>query len=80
MKVLSSTAHQDSNKNTNYLTIFEHGGDSELGLRGQRLYMWGSKELSGEIDRAVEDFITKDRVWVNDDGVEITSTYIVGVK
>jgi hypothetical protein len=80
MKILSSTAHQDNNKNTNYLTIFTYGGDEDLGLRGPRVYMWGSKELSGEIDRSIEDFVTKDRTWTNDDGVEITSTYIIGVK
>jgi hypothetical protein len=67
-------------KEINYLTIFEHGGDNELGLRGQRAYMWGTKELKGEIDRSIEDFVTKPKVWTNADGVEITSTYIIGVK
>ena len=79
MKVLTSKLYE-TEYGKNYLTIFEHGGDQELGLKGQRLYMWGSKELNGEIDREVDDFITKDRTWTNDDGVEITSTYIVGLK
>jgi hypothetical protein len=83
MKVLLSKAVENEfngKKEVNYLTIFTYGGNEELGMKGEKVYMWGSKELSGEIEYTIEDFRTKEKDWVNDKGVTITSTYIVGMK
>ena len=80
MKVLTSKAHKDNDGNVNFLTIFTYGGNEELGMNGEKVYMWGSKELSGEIEYTIEDFRTKPREFTNKEGKEITLTYIVGMK
>lgn len=79
MKVLSSKLYE-TEFGKNYLTIFTHGGNEDLGMQGQKLFLWGTKELSGEIEYTIDDFLTKQKEWVNDKGVTITSTYIVGMK
>lgn len=67
---------------TFYLSkLVRESSDELLGLSSKKSYfIWGTKELEGDIELDIADYITKTKSFVGKEGDEITLEYIVARK